>query len=553
MRGPLIACLIPAFMLSVPSVVVPAPPAGTSEEMAEAEAMLAGAGLKTDSGSLLTFFRQRTLTHDQLDKLGTAIQQLGDYSFAVREQASTYLVSAGRLALPFLRSALKDPDPEIARRAEYCLESIEKGPGTALVLAALRLLASRKPSGAAAALLGFLPYAEDDSVEEAAIAALVEMSSRDGKIDAIIVAALTDPEPARRAAAAMVMGQSRDANQRRGAARLLADPAVKVRFQTARALVSGGDKTAVPALLALLTEAPPELAWQVEELLFRLAGETRPETSLENADVEARRKCRRSWESWWQDHEATLDMAQLQPGTRHLGLTVIADLDSGRVVEVGPDHKERWRVDGFQGPVDVQVLPNGHILVAENHGHCVTERDKTGKIVWEKKTSSLPASCQRLPNGSTFIASHNQVLVVARDGKELLSIPRPEGIYSARKLRNGNMVLLTSAGMVVTLDASGKEIRSFPTGGVNGWSNLEVLPDGHCLVCCSTNKIVEFDSAGKAVWECAFANAISASRLPNGKTLVSESEGRRVVEVDRKGWVWWEQKTQGRPWHARRR
>src|SRR5207248_1409590 len=56
-----------------------------------------------------------------------AIEELGDDSFAVREQASQRLWSAGRAAEPALQAALKSADPEVARRARALLDRFEYG------------------------------------------------------------------------------------------------------------------------------------------------------------------------------------------------------------------------------------------------------------------------------------------------------------------------------------------------------------------------------------------------------------------------------------------
>jgi PQQ-like domain len=232
---------------------------------------------------------------------------------------------------------------------------------------------------------------------------------------------------------------------------------------------------------------------------------------------------------------------------------LIAELDGGTVMEVGADHHVRWQATGFRGPVDVQLLPNGHLLVAENHGSQVTERDKTGKIIWKRDTSGLPASCQRLPNGNTFITTTNMLVEVDPQDHEVLQLHPQEGAYGARKLRNGNIMLATSEGKIVTMDSRGKVLRSFETGGIVQWSTLSILPTGHVLACCVDNKVTEFDAAGKPVWSCTVMNPVCASRLPNGHTLVCDSEGHRVVEVDRSGHTVWEQKLKGRPWHVSRR
>ncbi len=525
----------------------------SAAEVAELDRIVSAAGFRTDGPSLISFFQQRTLPPDGREKLAAAILQLGDDSYEVRESAAAELIAVGMPATPQLQAALAAPDLEIARRAERCLQAIQRGPGPHVPTAAARLLAIRNPPQAATTLIQYAPYADDEYVEEAVFVALAELGGRGAKVDQLFEIAADSNEPSQRAAAGRLLGRSDDVGQRRLAHKLLGDSAVAVRLHSARTLLAKGDKSAVPALFSLLTDAPPHVAWEAEELLCRLAGPTGPDLHLDLTGEIARAVCRSAWETWWRANEHLLDLSRFTLDTRLLGLTIVADLDKGRIMEIGRDHKERWHIEGFKGPVDVQCLPNGRILVAENHGRRVTERDRTGKIHWERATSAFPASCQRTANGNTFIATYNEILEVTPDGREILKLAWPDGIYSARKLRSGRMIVVNSKGRVATLDPSGKEISSFESGGVASWSSIEVLNNAHCLLCGNSNKVVEFDPSGRRVWECSIPYAVSATRLPNGHTLVCSSEGRRVVEIDRTGKEVWEHKTPGRPWHVVRR
>ncbi|HEV3203748.1 MAG TPA: HEAT repeat domain-containing protein, partial [Gemmataceae bacterium] len=525
----------------------PLEPALPSIEEVEAERVVVAAGFKTDADSLLAFFKKRTLTDADRLQLANLVRQLGDSSYEVRTLATLELIAQGNNALRFLKPALTDPDLEIARRAERCLEAIQRGTGPMLPIAAARLLGMRKPPGATEVLLAYVPFADDESVEEAVVKALLDVAIVSGKGNPALVTALVDSEPARRGAAGFVLGQVPDPQQRHPVISLLGDPVVKVRFQGAQALFASGEKAAVPALIALLTDGSPELAWQAEEMLCRLAGDSRPKAFLDLSGDEPRRKTRSAWEAWWKVEEPKFDPARIKMEPRLLGLTLIADLDKGLVQEFGLDHKERWQIGGFKGPVDVQVLPNGNVLVAENHGKKVTEKNRLGKTVWEKSTSSLPASCQRLPNGNTFIATYNQIMEVTPDGKEINKISRSEGLYAAQKLRNGHIVLLSTQGRIVTLNSAGEEIKSVAIGPTTSWSSFDILANGHLLACCSPGKVVEFDTAGNRVWDADAPHAVSACRLPDGHTLVCTSENKRIVELDRSGKPVWEQKMEGRP------
>jgi tetratricopeptide (TPR) repeat protein len=73
------------------------------------------------------------------DKIATAIAQLGDADFKIREAASRVLWNTGQTAEPALREALKSDDPEIASRAGEILADFKYGlyPDTPPDIAAL--------------------------------------------------------------------------------------------------------------------------------------------------------------------------------------------------------------------------------------------------------------------------------------------------------------------------------------------------------------------------------------------------------------------------------
>src|SRR5262249_10550011 len=131
--------------------------------------------------------------------------ELGDDSFDVREAAQAKLVKLGRQAVPHLHEALKSTDVEVVRRAEDCLRLIRSGAGAAVDAAALRLVALRKPAGAAEVLLSYLAFAANQLVAEEVKTALVAVALRDGQPDPALLTALTDNSIQRRVAAAVAL------------------------------------------------------------------------------------------------------------------------------------------------------------------------------------------------------------------------------------------------------------------------------------------------------------------------------------------------------------
>src|SRR4051794_7022835 len=102
-------------------------PAGTADD----EQLLIDARVGTDGPSLLAYFRQRTIGETDRQRIEALIRKLGDPAYAVREGATAELVGHGLAAIGPLRQAKHDPDIEVARRAERCLEQIEKVPSSA--------------------------------------------------------------------------------------------------------------------------------------------------------------------------------------------------------------------------------------------------------------------------------------------------------------------------------------------------------------------------------------------------------------------------------------
>jgi hypothetical protein len=533
-----------------------------ADEVATAadEATCKDAGLRTDGPALLEFFRGRTPTENAQAELAAKVRQLGDRSFRVRERASEQLVAAGQLASPLLRDALHDPDLEIVRRAERCLQRIEGHSESPLILAAARLLAVRRPPEATSVVLDYLAAVDDDVVEEELITTLGTVGIQDGKPEPRLLAALKDRAPVRRSAAALVLGRSSERAHHKLAQPLLADPHAKVRLRAAQGLIDGKEKEGIPVLVALLSEAPPALAWQAEELLYRIAGEQSPPVSVGAGNDAERRKCREAWTVWWNGQRDHINLDKLKLEQRALGLTFIVSLDGyggqGRVWECGPDTKPRWELRDVGGPIDAQLLPGNRVLVAEYYKQRITERDLHGKVLWEHACPGGPVACQRLPNGNTLVATNGEIFEVTPKGQRVFAYPGRHGsIFSAERLRNGHLVYVTYEGNLVELDGQQKEIRNFkferPT---DGKITVEVLPGGRYLIPLSVSgKVAEFDGSGKIVWQCSVARPNSAKRLPNGNVLVCSRQDCRVVEVDRAGKVVWELRQEGHLFRVHRR
>jgi HEAT repeat protein len=510
----------------------------------------------TDTPLLLETLGQHTLTPDKRERARRLIGRLGGEEFVDREKAAQELTAIGRIALPQLREASKDRDAEVARRASGLIERIEREPAQQLPLAVLRLLVVRKPPGAVAALLAYLPNADEEARIEEVRQALGRLALRDGKLDPALRQALSEAQPLVRAAAARALIEGGGAEGRAAARKFLGDEAPLVRLHVALALARAKEREAMPVLIELLAVLPGELREQLEDTLYSLAGDSAPDVSG-GEKPEERKKCRDAWTAWWKANGERVDLAGLSRPLS-LGYTLICDIGTNRVFEVDRHGKELWAIDNLQQPFDGVVLPGKRVLIAEFAANRVTERDFHGKVLWEKQLPGNPSNVQRLANGNTLIAMNNgAILEVDRTGKEVYSIATvPGNVLAAKRSRRGDIFCLTiNGGQCLLLDTTGKQLSSFATGhDPNSMGGIDLLPNGHVLVAWQqAGKVLEFDREGKKVLEQDVAGVRTASALPNGHILAACQATNRVCELDRAGKIVWEHKTSGQPFRARRR
>jgi HEAT repeat protein len=396
--------------------------------------------------------------------------------------------------------------------------------------ALFRMLSVRRPPGTVAALLAFLPCAENEEVIARIIPILVEVGVVDGKADEALSKALGDRVGIRRAVAALTLWQGHASDGLRAVRKLLTDKDLQVRRRVALELAVAGEQDGALVLSALLDELPDEQAWEIEEQLELLAGGKAP------SDVGGEpinwKKVASAWRQWWHGDREKVIMNQsflAGSGGSLRGYTLVVQTGSNKVAELGPDGKTRWALTGLQGPTDAQVLANKRVLIAE--ATRVTERDLGGKVLW-KLEGITPVGIQRLPSGNTFIPCNGQIIEVDRAGKEVLRAP-VNGIAAARRLPDGRIVAF-DRNEIIQLDKAGKEVKRVRVM-VGGAGCNEVLDNGHVLALSpGMGNLTEFDQDGKEVGRFEQPGAEHAFRLPNGHTLVLVM-GTKYLELD-KNW-----------------
>ena len=537
-------------------------PAGDDEKERKAlRDAWAGWWRKIDGPALVDEFRARTLDPTEKPKVAELIRKLGDGNYRVRERATNDLVSMGTKVLADLRAAARDPDGERARRAEDCVTRINASDTKRVPVGTARLAALRRPDAAAEAMLGYLPYADDDDgmVAEVKQALTTLALDPNGKPEPALVKALSDPVAVRRSAAAEALAKGGGLTVRPDVKKLLADMDPAVRQATGVALAAAGERDAVPVLIDLLGDLPGAQTWAAQDVLHQLAGDKAP-TPVAGERPEDRKKYRDAWADWWKANGQAVDLARLTAGPGYLGYTLVIEVgnnSNGRVAEVGRDGKIRWQVGNLKYPVDAVVLPGERVLVTEWDGNRVAEWDFKGALIWKKEGfNGRATNAQRLPNGNTFICTTNELIEVDRAGKSVIHVQVNQGLTAGYRAANGEIVCLRNDGNVARYDATGKELKVFASNRDTSWtSGLDVVRNGNILVTQPSpgQKVTEYTPDGKVVKEWSTPNVTTATKMANGNILAASHSDQKVIELDASGKKVWEYKEEYHIFRAKRR
>src|SRR5262249_28828194 len=158
-----------------------------------------------------------------------------------RETAIATILRVGPKAIALLEPVAKGGNKEVAARAAECMRHLEEAPNGRvaasgpLMMAAARVLAVRKPAGAAGLVLDFLTAIDDDTGDEIR-AALVGLAAPGGKPEPALVKALTSPEALRRGIAGAAFAKSNVLEMKVTVRKLLQDPEPGVRLRVGLAL-----------------------------------------------------------------------------------------------------------------------------------------------------------------------------------------------------------------------------------------------------------------------------------------------------------------------------
>ena len=511
---------------------------GPSNREKEGDNLLVALGLADNPKAALAYLNH--LGHQEPpEKLDAALTDLAADDFVSRQNAERVLQAGGLPGLKLLEKALASEDPEVARRAGECAQMIRRGRSPQLVSALGRLLERYREPMAVEALLGAAgQLGPDESALFDTLAGELRRMRAAGLGLPVLAGALADRASHRRALAAAALGSDPDWADR--VVPLLDDDHSRVRLHAAWALVRGGRREGMPALLEGLGDAPASLREEVVEHLYQVAGDTAPD-AVWGPDPEERQGFTSTWKAWWA--KAGPGLSDITPGPRpFLDRTLVVLLDAGEVAVLDSEDKDVWRINKVDFPLDAEPLPGNRVLLAENQGGRVTIRSRTGRILWQYPVEA-PIVAQSLPGGNVFIATRTDLFVVDRLGNRVREWKRPrnDAIMRASALPDGGLALVTLRQRFMRLDAAGEVVESFPVMVSTTGGRVDVAPDGRVLIpMMHQDMVLEMDGTGQELRRFRVSEPIIAQRLPSGHVMVTSMAEQKAMEFDAAGRVVWE-------------
>jgi HEAT repeat protein len=279
------------------------------------ESALGAARLPATDEAILNFFHKRSQPPPARAAIEQLARALGSENATEADGAHGELVSIGVAVVPVLREVANRVDAVGAsRRAREVLQLIEGPRADRLPVEAARLLAARKAPGTAEALLGYLPFAENDAVFEEFVLALAAVGFPDGKANPALLAALGGPRGFCRAAAARALCKAGGSSSWKIVRPLLTDADPAVRLEAALALANAHDSQAIPVVIECLSDGPAPLGAKAEAYLARLAGEWTVH-GPRGTDLVSRELRREVWATWWQKTSGDLLLREVRART----------------------------------------------------------------------------------------------------------------------------------------------------------------------------------------------------------------------------------------------
>ncbi len=486
-------------------------------------------------------------------------RMLGDSRLRGRDTAQRRLIRSPTAAAAALREAIRSPDPEIRRRAQFVYSRVMKAIPEEAIGAVLRTIARRSIRGLAVDVFRTVPACFDPYSVHLAEKAMFR-TVEDGDLARLGNALKTRDAATRTVALAGLAALKADPDSV-GLPALLTDRDERVRAAAAEFAVRSGRADALPILVALLDARHARTRARAAQVLRHVSGEAHEFDPF--APPGPRRAAAQAWRRWivTKGPRARLDKTvPFTPPPRGRRLVTLltnylldeVDLRSNRQTWKfhTPQKSQPWIVTGY---------PDGSRLVVWYQSQTVTLYDRHGrKIRTWRGVPAAPTSAVLLDNGDLlatcgFLTDDKGMIVqLSPDDSIVWKLAHSEKPMDAKLLRNGNLLVCLHRtpraalanvadndegpfGRVVEMTRAGKIVRQFT--GLKGPHCAHRMPNGHTIVADMVGRAIhEFDAKGKRVRKIGgdLEWCYCVQPLPNGTILFGTKEGVHSVGLDNK-------------------
>jgi hypothetical protein len=211
---------------------------------------------------------------------------------------------------------------------------------------------------------------------------------------------------------------------------------------------------------------------------------------------------------------------------------------------------------------DVEMLPNGEVLVVDMAGERVFAVDQSGEITWQWNASERynppadPESRDWLHMNDVDAISEDRYLVSVRNANQLVILERGEGVVEVINEDDGSSDDSCTEGPRLVPDADG-DVKCGDPGVMREQHNPQWIGDGYVLVADSGNDRIVVLRRDDEEWEVfqeyegvdgtRFNWPRDADLLENGNILVTDTFNSRVVEMTWEGRAVWKAGTGRNP------
>ena len=174
---------------------------------------------------------------------------------------------------------------------------------------------------------------------------------------------------------------------------------------------------------------------------------------------------------------------------------IIAERNRNLVRVINQMGQTQLRIENVNSPCDVEMLPNGNVLVLSSAGQLYEFEDR--KLLKTFKGLSNPFDADRLANGNTIVADsgNNRIVIFDPDGEiiwQKKELQFPNNVFHTI---NGTILYTTyTTGDLVMLDADGVEMWRHHFPGSTLYS-----------VYASANSVYVADGSNARIWVLSLA------------------------------------------------